>query len=65
MCVQDLDGTIICVLASSGDISNSDMHTFVHTFRQTTEYTNEIVVSTFHEPSLEPNLLVTMVLVLG
>ncbi|XP_015894284.1 protein ACCUMULATION AND REPLICATION OF CHLOROPLASTS 3, chloroplastic isoform X2 [Ziziphus jujuba] len=65
MGVKDLDGTIICVLASSGDISNSDMHTFVHTFRQTTEYTNEIVVSTFHEPSLEPNLLVTMVLVLG
>ncbi|KAF3431008.1 hypothetical protein FNV43_RR25738 [Rhamnella rubrinervis] len=63
--VKDLDGIIICILASSDTIDNNDVHKFVHTFRQTTGYTKEILISTFHEPSLEPNLLVTMVLVTG
>ncbi|KAL5554148.1 hypothetical protein UlMin_041549, partial [Ulmus minor] len=65
MGVKDLDGMIICIVASSGVINDDDVDKFVHTFRQTTEYTKEIVVSTIFEPTLEPNLLVTTVLTVG
>ncbi|XP_062113124.1 protein ACCUMULATION AND REPLICATION OF CHLOROPLASTS 3, chloroplastic [Humulus lupulus] len=63
--VKDLDGVIICILASSSIISKNDTDAFVHSFRQTTEYTKEILISTIYEPSLEPNLIVTTVLVIG
>lgn len=56
---------IICVLACSDAINSNDVRKFVHTFRQTTGYAKEILISTFQEPSLEPNLLVTTVLVTG
>ncbi|XP_024193612.1 protein ACCUMULATION AND REPLICATION OF CHLOROPLASTS 3 isoform X2 [Rosa chinensis] len=63
--VKDLDGMVICIVASSGAIDNSDVQETLHTFRQTTEYEGEILISTIHEPSLEPNLLVTTVFILG
>lgn len=56
---------VICNLASSVPISDNDIATFLRTFRQTTEYTKEIIISTDHEPNLEPNLLITTVLFLG
>ncbi|XP_024019398.1 protein ACCUMULATION AND REPLICATION OF CHLOROPLASTS 3 [Morus notabilis] len=63
--VKDLDGIIICTLASSDVIKKGDLDVFLRTFRQTTEYRKEILLATIHEPSLEPNLLVTTVLVVG
>ncbi|KAH0990834.1 hypothetical protein GBA52_002317 [Prunus armeniaca] len=63
--VKDWDGMIICILASSGTIDNSDVQTILRTFRQSTEYEGEILISTIHEPSLEPNLVVTTVLIVG
>ncbi|KAG4162811.1 hypothetical protein ERO13_D01G136700v2 [Gossypium hirsutum] len=63
--VKDLDGMVICVVASSNVINNNDVQAFLHTFRQTTEYTNDIIISVVHEPKLEPNLLVTTVVILG
>ena len=60
-----MDGIILCVIASSDAITEADIDAFVKTFRQTTEYTKEILLSTIDEPSLEPNLLVTTVLALG
>lgn len=62
---QDLDGMVICIVASSGAIDTSDVQATLLTFRQTTEYEGEILISTIHEPSLEPNLLVTTVVILG
>lgn len=56
---------IICILASSGTIDNSDVQTILRTFRRSTEYEGEILISTIHEPSLEPNLVVTTVLIVG
>lgn len=56
---------IICILASSGTIDNSDVQTILRTFRQSMEYEGEILISTIHEPSLEPNLVVTTVLIVG
>ncbi|XP_022725111.1 protein ACCUMULATION AND REPLICATION OF CHLOROPLASTS 3 isoform X1 [Durio zibethinus] len=63
--LKDLNGLVICVVASSNVINNNDVQAFLHTFRQTTEYTKDIIISVIHEPNLEPNLLVTTVVILG
>lgn len=63
--VKDLNGMVICILASSDTVNNSDIHAFLRTFRQITEYTQSIILSVIHEPNLEPNLLVTTVLIVG
>lgn len=63
--VKDLDGIIICTIASSDVIKKEDLDVFLRSFRQTTEYTKEILLATIHEPSLEPNLFVMAVLVVG
>ncbi|KAM3705615.1 hypothetical protein ACJW31_03G093600 [Castanea mollissima] len=63
--VKDLNGMVICILASSDTVNNTDIHAFLRTFRQITEYTQSIILSVIHEPNLEPNLLVTTVLIVG
>ncbi|XVE91892.1 hypothetical protein REPUB_Repub01dG0050600 [Reevesia pubescens] len=63
--VKDLDGLVICVVACSNVINNDDVQAFLHTFRQTAEYTKDIIISVIHEPNLEPNLLITTVIILG
>ncbi|RWR78552.1 protein ACCUMULATION AND REPLICATION OF CHLOROPLASTS 3 [Cinnamomum micranthum f. kanehirae] len=63
--LKDLNGIVICTLASATMMDNSDIHSFTHAFRQTTEYTKEIIFSRIHEPVLQPNLIVTTLLVLG
>ncbi|XP_059446960.1 protein ACCUMULATION AND REPLICATION OF CHLOROPLASTS 3, chloroplastic [Corylus avellana] len=61
--VKDLNGVVICILASSNAVDKSDA--FLRTFRQTTEYAGSIILSLIHEPNLEPNLLLTTVLIVG
>lgn len=56
---------VICILASSDTVNNTDIHAFLRTFCQITEYTQSIILSVIHEPNLEPNLLVTTVLIVG
>ncbi|OMO60757.1 Cell division protein FtsZ [Corchorus capsularis] len=63
--VKDLGGMVICVIASSNVTSNDDVQAFLHTFRQTAKYTKDMIISAIREPNLEPNLLVTTVVVLG
>ncbi|KAK4264122.1 hypothetical protein QN277_029454 [Acacia crassicarpa] len=63
--LKDSNSMVICNLTSSAPINENDIATFLHTFRQTTGYTKEIIISTDHEPNLEPNLLITTVLALG
>ncbi|XP_054825456.1 protein ACCUMULATION AND REPLICATION OF CHLOROPLASTS 3, chloroplastic isoform X3 [Prosopis cineraria] len=63
--LKDSNGMVICNLTSSVPINENDTAAFLHTFRQTTEYTKDIIVFTNHEPNLEPNLLITTVLALG
>ncbi|KAI9075711.1 hypothetical protein K1719_042327 [Acacia pycnantha] len=63
--LKDSNSMVICNLTSSAPINENDITAFLHTFRQTTGYTKEIIISTDHEPSLEPNLLITTVLALG
>ncbi|XP_077246991.1 GTP binding protein isoform X2 [Tasmannia lanceolata] len=63
--VKDLNGMIICTFASANLMDSSDLHSFIHAFRQSTECTKEIILSRIHEPDLEPNLIVTTILVVG
>lgn len=63
--VQDPNSIVICNLACSGPINDSDIEIFLRTFRQTTNYTNDIIISAIHDPTVEPNLLITTVLTLG
>lgn len=63
--LKDLDGTVICILASSAVINSSDVNAFLHTFRQTTECRREIVISTVHEPNRDPGLIMATVITAG
>ncbi|CAL0320611.1 unnamed protein product [Lupinus luteus] len=63
--LKDPNSIVICILASSVPINDSDIAAFVGTFRQTTEYKRDIILSTVHEPNVEPNQLITTVLTLG
>ncbi|WZZ69086.1 hypothetical protein YC2023_080456 [Brassica napus] len=62
--VKDLKA-IICIVASSVDLQKKDVRTILRTFRQTMEYTGDIIVSTVHEPDLEPKVLVTTFFILS
>lgn len=57
--MQDLNA-IICIVASSVALHKKDVKTILPTFRQVMEYTGDIIVSTVHEPDLEPKVLVTI-----
>ncbi|XP_009106157.1 protein ACCUMULATION AND REPLICATION OF CHLOROPLASTS 3 isoform X2 [Brassica rapa] len=62
--VKDLKA-IICIVASSVALQKKDVRTILRTFRQTMEYTGDIIVSTVHEPDLEPKVLVTTFFILS
>ncbi|XP_045831151.1 protein ACCUMULATION AND REPLICATION OF CHLOROPLASTS 3 isoform X2 [Trifolium pratense] len=63
--LKDPNSVVICIIACSEPINESDIAVFLRTFRQTTEYTRDIIISTVLEPDVEPNLLITTVLTLG
>ncbi|KAF6174615.1 hypothetical protein GIB67_006267 [Kingdonia uniflora] len=63
--IKDLDGLVVCTHASANLLGDDDLHTFSHMFRQITGFEREILVSFFHEPNLEPNMVVTIIIVLG
>lgn len=63
--LKDPNSLVICTLACSEPINDSDIAIFLHTFRQTTKYTRDIIISTIHDHAVEPNLFITTVLTLG
>ncbi|KAJ0096254.1 hypothetical protein Patl1_15695 [Pistacia atlantica] len=63
--LKELNGMVICIVASSELFDEDDILGYLHTFRQTIEYTREIIISSVHEPNLESNLLITTVVTLG
>ncbi|VVA95314.1 unnamed protein product [Arabis nemorensis] len=62
--IKDLSA-IICIVASSVALQKKDVKTILHTFRQTMEYTGDIIVTTVYEPDLEPKVLVTTFFILS
>ncbi|XP_052204163.1 protein ACCUMULATION AND REPLICATION OF CHLOROPLASTS 3, chloroplastic isoform X2 [Diospyros lotus] len=63
--LKDFEGVLICILASSTVIDNSEVNDFLHTFHQATECTGEIIISLVHESSMEPNLIMATVITVG
>ncbi|KAI3831038.1 hypothetical protein MKX03_011645 [Papaver bracteatum] len=56
---------VVCTVASCDVKEHNDVHEFLQTFRQTTGFKKEIILSVFYEPNLEKNLVVTTVIALG
>lgn len=63
--VKELTGVAVCTLACAAVLDNHNVYNFLHTFRKTTGWQHEIVLSTVHETNLEPNLFVTTIIVCG
>ncbi|XP_027150949.1 protein ACCUMULATION AND REPLICATION OF CHLOROPLASTS 3 isoform X2 [Coffea eugenioides] len=63
--VKDSSGTIICILASSGVISNNDAGAIFQSVRLTTECKGEIIMSIIHDSKLESNLIRTTIIAFG
>ncbi|KAJ6356618.1 hypothetical protein OIU78_004672 [Salix suchowensis] len=63
--VEELNGIVICIIASSVLMEGKDVHASLLTFRRTANYTGEIIICTAYEPNLEPNMLVTTVVIVG
>lgn len=62
---QDLDGVILCIIASSGIVDSSVADNALHTIRSITKCNCKIVVSIVHEPNLEPNTILATIIVFG
>lgn len=60
--LKDFDGVVICILSSSSAIGDSDVYTLLRTFREATECTKEVLLSTVHNPDMKPNLIATTVI---
>ncbi|KAL3379389.1 hypothetical protein AABB24_000214 [Solanum stoloniferum] len=63
--VKGSNGVVICIIASSGVVSSSDVCSILRTFRQTTGCNGDIVISIVQEANMEPNLIVTTIVTCG
>ncbi|CAI9774707.1 unnamed protein product [Fraxinus pennsylvanica] len=63
--LKDTNGVILCIFASSGIVECSNVHILLHNFRLTTQYQGKIIISIVHEPSLEPDIILTTVIAFG
>lgn len=63
--VKGSNGMVICIIASSGVVSSSDVRSILHTFRETTGCSGDVVISIVQEANMEPNLIVTTVVTCG
>ncbi|KAG5628739.1 hypothetical protein H5410_000456 [Solanum commersonii] len=63
--VKGSNGVVICIIASSGVVSSSDVRSILRTFRQTTGCNGDIVISIVQEANMEPNLIVTTIVTCG
>lgn len=62
---QDLDGVVLCIIASSGAVESSETNNILHSVRSITKCNGEIIVSIVHEPYLEANKIATAIIVFG
>ncbi|XP_031477561.1 protein ACCUMULATION AND REPLICATION OF CHLOROPLASTS 3, chloroplastic-like isoform X2 [Nymphaea colorata] len=61
--IQELDGIIICTIASAAHLGKNDMHAFMKIFRQTSRCSTEILFSYILESNLDPGLLLTTIII--
>ena len=60
--MQDLDGTVICILSSSSALGDNDVRALICTFRQATACTKDVILSVVYDPDMKPNLIATTVI---
>lgn len=63
--LKDLKGVVVCIVASSSIIDDNDKSTLLKTFREVTTYTGKVILSIIQDLNLEPNFLMTTVLLVG
>ncbi|CAH9134380.1 unnamed protein product [Cuscuta epithymum] len=63
--LQESDGVILCVIASSSALDSHDVNIICQTFRQTTGWRRELVISVIHEANMDANLILTTLIVCG
>ncbi|XP_047982282.1 protein ACCUMULATION AND REPLICATION OF CHLOROPLASTS 3, chloroplastic [Salvia hispanica] len=63
--IKDLDGVVLCIIASSGAVECSETNNILHSVRSITKCNGEIIVSIVHEPYLEANKIATAIIVFG
>ena len=56
---------VVCIVASSSIIDDNDKSTLLKTFREVTTYTGKVILSTIQDLNIEPNFLMTTVLIVG
>ncbi|KAL0541766.1 hypothetical protein IC582_021823 [Cucumis melo] len=63
--LKDLKGMVVCIVASSSIIDDNDKSTLLKTFREVTTYTGKVILSIIQDLNMEPNFLMTTVLIVG
>ncbi|KAK4423331.1 protein ACCUMULATION AND REPLICATION OF CHLOROPLASTS 3 [Sesamum alatum] len=63
--IKDLDGVILCIIASSGVADCIDANDVLNIIRVVTKCKGEIIVSIVHEPNQEPNNILATIIVFG
>eukprot|EP01018_Ginkgo_biloba_P031478 Gb_30424 [translate_table: standard] len=63
--IQGLKDIVICVVASAEIMDKKDVQAAVRAFRQIAKSSAKIICSTALEPALEPNIIVTTIIITG
>ncbi|CAN1137691.1 Protein ACCUMULATION AND REPLICATION OF CHLOROPLASTS 3, chloroplastic [Linum perenne] len=63
--IKNSNGMVFCIITSSDIMEDEDLHATLDIFRQTLQFTGKVVIASSHEPNLEPNMLVTSIIVIG
>ncbi|XP_078440146.1 GTP binding protein [Wolffia australiana] len=63
--LKDINGTVILTLSCAREIERNEVSEFAAAFRQITGFLGEIIFSGIKEPTLDPNLVITTLFILG
>ncbi|VFQ86500.1 unnamed protein product [Cuscuta campestris] len=63
--LQESDGVVLCVISSSNALDSHNVNIICRTFRQTTGWKGEIVISIIHEANKDANLILTTIIMCG
>ncbi|GAB2282461.1 hypothetical protein Dimus_017003 [Dionaea muscipula] len=64
MGLEERNGIIICIFSGANAVESNDVYPLVHTFRQVTGCTQEIIISRVGDPDMKINSIATTVIAL-
>lgn len=62
---QDLDGTVVFILASPAVMDSSDVDGILRNFRQVAEWKGDIITSVLCAPDMKPGSFATTIFTIG